>query len=85
MRCLTNSGKELPPTQHNKTEGFAERKLRIYAVGDFENDYDMLLAADLAACPSNAIESISEISDIRLCSSDEGAIADLIELIASAG
>jgi len=45
----------------------------------------MLLAADLAACPSNAIESISEISDIRLCSSDEGAIADLIELIASAG
>jgi hydroxymethylpyrimidine pyrophosphatase-like HAD family hydrolase len=64
---------------------YRDRKLKVYAVGDFENDFEMLRAADVAACPSNAIDIIKEICDIKLCSNDEGAIADLIELIASAG
>ncbi|NLW73928.1 MAG: HAD hydrolase family protein [Clostridiales bacterium] len=64
---------------------YRDRKLKIYAVGDYENDYEMLRAADVAACPSNAIDIIKEICDIKLCSNDKGAIADLIGLIAAAG
>ncbi len=50
----------------------------VYAIGDYENDYDMLKSADVAACPSNALDKIKEISDIIVCSNNDGALADLI-------
>lgn len=53
--------------------------LKSYACGDYENDLSMLLAADVAACPSNACESVKNICRMELCSCDDGAIADLIE------
>lgn len=56
--------------------GLAEAK--VYAVGDYENDYDMLKSADVAVCPSNSLDTIKEISDIIVCSNNEGALADLI-------
>jgi Cof subfamily protein (haloacid dehalogenase superfamily) len=54
---------------------------RVYACGDNENDIEMLHAADVAICPSNAIDKIKAISHYTLCSSGEGLIADLIEKI----
>ena len=48
------------------------------AVGDQENDLPMLLAADMAACPDNAVEVVKAVCDLRLCHHDEGCIADLI-------
>ena len=48
------------------------------AVGDQENDLPMLLAADIAACPDNAVEAVKAVCDLRLCHHDEGCIADLI-------
>ena len=51
---------------------------RIVAIGDYENDLAMLRAADLAACPENAIDSVKAISDVTLCHCNDGAIADLI-------
>lgn len=65
---------------------YAERgidDLVVYAVGDYENDIDMLMKADKAFCPSNAIPEVKDICDGILCHHDEGAIADLIELITS--
>ena len=53
----------------------------VYAVGDYENDYEMLQAADVAVCPSNALDKIKEICDLCLCDNDKGVIADLIEYI----
>ncbi len=53
----------------------------IYAVGDYENDYDMLLAADVAVCPTNALEMVKQICSIQPCTNDEGVIAALIEHI----
>ncbi len=53
----------------------------VYACGDYINDTDMLLAADVAVCPSNAHEYIKSISDICLCSNDEGLIAKLVEYL----
>lgn len=49
------------------------------AVGDQENDLPMLLAADVAACPENAVEAVKSVCPVRLCHHDEGCIADLIE------
>ncbi|MBO7249706.1 MAG: HAD-IIB family hydrolase [Clostridia bacterium] len=57
-----------------------ERKT-LYAVGDYENDYEMLQAADVAVCPANALETIKDICDLCLCDNDTGVIADLIEYI----
>ncbi|MBQ3125876.1 MAG: HAD hydrolase family protein [Clostridia bacterium] len=57
------------------------RRPIIYAVGDYENDYEMLLAADVAVCPTNALESIRDICSIQPSDNDEGVIAALIEVI----
>lgn len=55
------------------------RELKIYACGDFENDFPLLRAADVAVCPSNALQGIQDICDLCLCSHDKGVIADLVE------
>lgn len=62
-------------------EGRADASLRVFAVGDFENDLDMLHHADVACCPENAIDSVKAISKVHLCHCDDGAIADLIDRI----
>ena len=54
---------------------------RIYCIGDQENDREMLLEADVAACPMNALDEIKEISDVVCCPSGDGTVADLIEYI----
>ena len=50
----------------------------VYAVGDYNNDIDMLKCADVAACPDNAGPEVKEICSVHLCHHDQGAIADLI-------
>jgi hydroxymethylpyrimidine pyrophosphatase-like HAD family hydrolase len=79
----SNALLELLPKKSSK--GQALRHLKemypdriIICVGDFLNDLDMLLAADLPACPDNALEEIKRISKIHLCHHSEGCIADLI-------
>lgn len=61
----------------------AERKLgekvRVCACGDYENDLAMLGAADISACPENAIDEVKKIADLCLCHCDEGFIAALID------
>ena len=58
-----------------------EKKATIIAVGDYENDIEMLKAADIAACPENAMENVKSISKIKLCHHDSGAIANLIKIL----
>ena len=60
---------------HYKMQG---REIKLYACGDNENDIAMLKKADVAVCPSNAIDRVKSVSDICLCSNNEGVIADLI-------
>lgn len=74
---------EVLPKGVRKSRGVALLKNRfpertIICVGDYENDRDMLLAADIPACPANALESIKRISKIHLCHHRDGCIADLI-------
>lgn len=58
-----------------------EKVATIIAVGDYENDIEMLKAADIAACPENAMENVKSISKIKLCHHDDGAIANLIGIL----
>ena len=53
------------------------------AVGDQENDLPMLEAADIAACPSNAVDSVKNLCSIHLCHHDEGCIGELAEILGS--
>jgi Cof subfamily protein (haloacid dehalogenase superfamily) len=55
------------------------RPIVTVAVGDQENDLPMLMAADLAACPQNAVDSVKAVCPLHLCHHDEGCIADLID------
>lgn len=51
---------------------------KIYAVGDYNNDREMLLAADVGIATRNALPDIREIADMITVSNDESAIADII-------
>lgn len=55
------------------------RPVKVFGVGDYENDLALLQAADVAVCPSNAQEMVKRVSDMVLTSNDQGVIADLIE------
>lgn len=58
------------------------RDYTFVAVGDFDNDIDMLVKADLGACPANAEDSVKEAADLVLKNSCEtGAVAELVDYI----
>lgn len=59
------------------------KKYTVYACGDFENDIEMLKAADHSVCPANAMDSVKAIAEYKLCHCDEGLIANLIRVIES--
>lgn len=51
---------------------------KVYAVGDYYNDKEMLLNADIGIATSNALEDIREVADFVTVSNDQNAIADVI-------
>ncbi len=82
-RCFTEvvgkdsgKGKRIPALRE-----FCSEPLLVCAIGDFENDIEMLQMADKAFCPSNAIGEVKNNCDHIVCHHDEGAIADMIEII----
>ncbi|MHC1694467.1 MAG: HAD hydrolase family protein [Eubacteriales bacterium] len=77
-------------TPQNGTKGHMLTELKkitgrpdaiIVAVGDYENDENMLKLADIAAAPANATPQIKAIASIHACGCDEGAIADVINIL----
>ena len=79
---------EILPPQNSKGKSL-ERLCEIVgiplensvAVGDYENDSDMILAAGIGAVVENAQEGLKEIADLILPSCEENAIAHLIEFL----
>lgn len=78
-------GLEILPKDGHK--GLAVQRLKeltgaelLVAVGDFENDLDMLKAADLAYAPVGAHPSVLAVAT-AVCSVEEGAVADVIDRI----
>jgi len=60
------------------------RKVTAYAVGDYENDIDMLRHADVPACPDNGYPMILDYcreNGLVLCDNNKGTIAALVRYI----
>lgn len=87
---VTTSGSTMMEVQSKDcNKGIGIEKLRraakdvrgriVIACGDFENDIEMLLEADISVCPANACDKVKAIADYQLCSCGEGLIADIIE------
>ena len=69
-------------TEYRRLEGMED--MTFVAIGDFNNDIEMLKAADIGACPANAEEEVKQAADIILESTnDQGAVAELINYIIS--
>ncbi len=77
----------------NISKGTALEKMRdicgmedytFVAMGDYNNDIEMLRAADFAICPSNAVDDVKEVCDLVLdFSCEEDAVAHAVEYIYS--
>lgn len=88
--CTSAGASSVELMPHGIHKGYAVNKLRalpslsgakFFAIGDYENDIEMLEAADVAACPDNALDRVKEKCSIHACHHDKGAIADLIRII----
>lgn len=56
----------------------------IVAIGDYNNDIQMIKEADIGVCPANAVDAVKEVADLVLNEScDENAIAAVIDYIFS--
>lgn len=53
----------------------------LIACGDFENDLEMLQAADLAICPENAMDRVKAICRHTLCHCKDGLMGDVVDLL----
>ena len=55
--------------------------VKVFAIGDYENDVEMLKTADYGACPENALDAAKAAAKIHVCHHDKGAVAHLIRVI----
>ena len=53
----------------------------VYAVGDGDNDIDMLNAAHAAFVPANGHPAAKACASVLVCSNDDGAVAEVIALL----
>lgn len=58
------------------------KKGKIFAIGDYYNDFEMLKTADISAVPVNSPEDIKEIADHITVPCKDGAVADFINYLA---
>ncbi len=75
-----NKGSRIPFLRQYFAERGIEKSL-VAGIGDFENDIALLESADVAFCPSNAIDAVKALCDHVLCDHDEGTVATMIEII----
>lgn len=76
---------EILPTNISKGSGLDEMRRQcgmedytFVAMGDYDNDIEMLEAADVAICPSNAVDAVKRVCDVVLdesCEEDAAAAA----------
>lgn len=65
----------------DNTYSINNKEIKLFAIGDYDNDISMLEAADYGAAPENALDHVKEAAEILTASCNEGAVADLIDII----
>lgn len=69
-------------SEYRRIKGYED--YTFVAIGDFDNDLEMVQEADLGVCPANAEDSVKQKADLVLEKTcDEGAVAELIDYIIS--
>lgn len=58
---------------------------RVVAIGDYNNDIEMLKAADMPAAPESALDEVKQHATIITACHSRSAIADLIRILALPG
>lgn len=53
---------------------------KILAIGDYYNDMEMLLQADISAAPANAEDDIKAVVNYITCDNNQGAVADFLRM-----
>ncbi len=56
-------------------------KGKFFAIGDFDNDLEMLQLADISAAPLNACEKVKQIVNFVAGPCKDGAVADFIDYL----
>jgi len=92
--CFTKSyARGLEAVNKNASKGATAKKLKeylsgrdgfeykLYAIGDYDNDLDMIKFADCGAAPSSALEEVKKAASIITAACDDGALADFIDKI----
>jgi len=54
---------------------------KLFAIGDYDNDIDMITAADCGAAPANALDHVKQAAKVHTVSCKDGAVADFINII----
>lgn len=54
---------------------------RVFCIGDYDNDLEMLSAADFPLCPANASPAVKAICRREVCHCRNGAVAEALSLI----
>ena len=75
-----NKGSRIPFLRQYFAKRGGEKRL-VAGIGDFENDIALLQNADVAFCPSNAIDAVKALCDHVLCDHDDGAVSAMIKRI----
>lgn len=58
-------------------------KSRLFAIGDYYNDVEMLKMAEIAAVPSTSPDDIKRLANYITVSCNDGAVADFIDYLAN--
>jgi len=54
---------------------------KLFAIGDYDNDFDMLNLADIGAAPANALDHVKSAAKVHTVNCKDGAVADFIKII----
>ena len=54
---------------------------KLFAIGDYDNDLDMIKLADCGAAPENALDEVKKSAKVVTVGNNDGAVADFIGII----
>ena len=77
--CIRDSSKGAALCALARLRGYAREN--VVAVGDYDNDLEMIVWAGLGISVANAQPAVIDAADTVVCSCNDGAIAQAVQLL----